>query len=192
MNHELDHHPKHMVLQNLSKIKKCVERMMEIATNDPKAEDLILNHAWMVDHIATSADDLQEACDFMCYRLGEDNTTRIESVQLVQAASDAFESNKFRASNFDSFVLESDRMSRKRPDIYDRFLDDPQNPRGRAKAIISKFLKQYGEGASQMAVDRFAEQNNLTPEEKYILKYITRNDIRISSQPGGPNYSALR
>jgi len=51
---------------------------------------------------------LQEACDFMCYRLGEDNTTRIESVQLVQAVSDAFESNKFRASNFDSFVLELD------------------------------------------------------------------------------------
>ena len=76
-------------------------------------------------------------------------------------------------------------------DIYDKFLDDPQNPKGRAKAIISKFIKQYGEDASGMAVDRFAKQNNLKPEEKYILKYITKNDISIYSKPGGPDFSAL-
>ena len=76
-------------------------------------------------------------------------------------------------------------------DIYDKFLDDPKNPKGRAKAIISKFIKQYGEDASGMAVDRFAKQNNLKPEEKYILKYITKNDISISSKPGGPDFSAL-
>ena len=76
-------------------------------------------------------------------------------------------------------------------DIYDKFLDNPQNPKGRAKAIISKFIKQYGEDASGMAVDRFAKQNNLKPEEKYILKYITKNDISISSKPGGPDFSAL-
>ena len=76
-------------------------------------------------------------------------------------------------------------------DIYDKFLDDPQNPKGRAKTIISKFIKQYGEDASGMAVDRFAKQNNLKPEEKYILQYITKNDISISSKPGGPDFSAL-
>jgi hypothetical protein len=76
-------------------------------------------------------------------------------------------------------------------DIYDKFLDDPQNPKGRAKTIISKFLKQYGENATEMAVDRFAKQNDLKPEEKYILKYITKQDIKISSQPGGPDFSAL-
>ena len=76
-------------------------------------------------------------------------------------------------------------------DTYDKFLDDPQNPKGRAKTIITQFLKKYGEDASQMAVDRFAKQNNLKPEEKYILKYITKNDISITSQPGGPNLSAL-
>ena len=76
-------------------------------------------------------------------------------------------------------------------DIYDKFLDDPQSPKGRAKAIISKFIKQYGEDASGMAVDRFAKQNNLKPEEKYILQYITKNDISISSKPGGPDFSAL-
>ena len=77
-------------------------------------------------------------------------------------------------------------------DIYDKFLSNPTSPKGRAKEIISKFLKQHGEDASQMAVDRFASQNNLKPEEKYILKYITKNDIKISSQPGGPNLSVLK
>ena len=42
-----------------------------------------------------------------------------------------------------------------------------------------------------MAVDRFASKNNLKPEEKYILKYITKNDIKISSQSGGPDFSTL-
>lgn len=77
-------------------------------------------------------------------------------------------------------------------DIYSRFLNNPSEPKGRAKLIISKFLKQYGEDASQMAVDRFTKQNNLEPEEKYILKYITKKNISISSQPGGPDFSALK
>ena len=76
-------------------------------------------------------------------------------------------------------------------DIYDKFLENPTSPKGRAKAIISKFKKKYGEDATEMAVDRFSKQNNLKPEEKYILKYITKNDIKITSQPGGPNLSAV-
>jgi hypothetical protein len=83
-------------------------------------------------------------------------------------------------------------MNEAKNDIYDKFLSNTTSPKGRAKAIISKFLKQHGEDASQMAVDRFASQNNLKPEEKYILNYITKNDIKISSQPGGPNLSALK
>ena len=78
-------------------------------------------------------------------------------------------------------------------DIYDKFLDNPQNPKGRAKALISKFLKWDGTGSpSSMSVDRYAKNNDLTPEEKYILKYITKNDIKISSQPGGPDFSAVK
>ena len=76
-------------------------------------------------------------------------------------------------------------------DIYDKFLDNPSSPKGRAKSLILKFIKEYGDDASSMAVDRFASKNNLKPEEKYILKYITKNDIKISSQPGGPDFSAL-
>jgi len=77
-------------------------------------------------------------------------------------------------------------------DIYDKFLDNPSSPKGRAKSLILKFTKEYGDDASSMAVDRFASKNNLKPEEKYILKYITKNDIKISSQPGGPDFSALK
>ena len=77
-------------------------------------------------------------------------------------------------------------------DIYDKFLDNPSLPKGRAKSLILKFTKEYGDDASSMAVDRFASKNNLKPEEKYILKYITKNDIKISSQPGGPDFSALK
>ena len=76
-------------------------------------------------------------------------------------------------------------------DIYDKFLDNPSSPKGRAKSLILKFTKEYGDGASSMAVDRFASKNNLKPEEKYILKYITKNDIKISSQSGGPDFSAV-
>ena len=76
-------------------------------------------------------------------------------------------------------------------DIYDKFLDNPSSPKGRAKSLILKFTKEYGDNASSMAVDRFASKNNLKPEEKYILKYITKNNIKISSQPGGPDFSAV-
>jgi hypothetical protein len=76
-------------------------------------------------------------------------------------------------------------------DIYDKFLDNPSSPKGRAKSLILKFIKEYGDDASSMAVDRFASKNNLKPEEKYILKYITKNDIKISSQSGGPDFSAV-
>lgn len=110
MQRELVHHPKDMVFQNLAKIKKCIECMIDVSSNNPEADDLILNHAWMVDHIATSADDLQEACDFMCNRLGEDNTTRSENVEVIQPSlnMNAFESKNFRAASFKSFILESD------------------------------------------------------------------------------------
>jgi len=90
------------------------------------------------------------------------------------------------------YELQAGSLNEAKQDIYDKFLDSPSSPKGRAKAIISKFIKKYGEDATEMAVDRFASQNNLKPEEKYILKYITKNNIKISSQPGGPNLSVLK
>jgi hypothetical protein len=76
-------------------------------------------------------------------------------------------------------------------DIYNKFLKDPENPKGRAKQLITKFIKQYGTDASRMAVDRFIRDNSLQPEEGYIIKYITRDDVTITSAPGGPNLTIL-
>jgi hypothetical protein len=106
---ELEHSPKEMVMQNLEKIKKCIECMIDTVHNNDQAEELILNHAWMVDHISTSADDLQESCDFMCHKLGEENTSRSEEVQLVDPShfEQPFESNMCN-TNFTSFLLESE------------------------------------------------------------------------------------
>ena len=87
--------------------------------------------------------------------------------------------------------LKYDNLNEAKKDIYDKFLDNPSSPKGRAKSLILKFTKEYGDDASSMAVDRFASKNNLKPEEKYILKYITKNDIKISSQSGGPDFSAV-
>ena len=87
--------------------------------------------------------------------------------------------------------LKESKFQRVKKDIYDRFLDNPENPRGRAKIIIDKFIKEFGVDASQMAVEVFSNRNNLKPEEKYILKYITKDDVQISSQPGGPDFSSL-
>ena len=128
-------------------------------------------------------DSFEEVQDFMD-RMIKRNVISVEVTKFSQEG-------KSQTLKYDwdgeKFVLKESLNE----DIYDKFLDDPQNPKGRAKAIISKFIKQYGEDASGMAVDRFAKQNNLKPEEKYILQYITKNDISISSKPGGPDFSAL-
>jgi len=69
--------------------------------------------------------------------------------------------------------------------IYDKFLDNPEAPTGRAKMLIAKFTKQYGVDASDMAADRYIKSNRLTPEEGYIIKYITKSEVTITSGPGG-------
>ena len=103
--------------------------------------------------------------------------------------------DEYDLSNFNSLVRKAKskgQLKEAKQDIYDKFLENPSSPKGRAKSLILKFTKEYGDNASSMAVDRFASKNNLKPEEKYILKFITKNDIKISSQPGGPDFSAVK
>lgn len=110
-NMELKHSPADMVLQNLEKIKRCIECMIDTVNSNDQAEDLLLNHAWMVDHISTSADDLQESCDFMCHELGEVNTTKKDNIQILEPShfEDSFESVKnICNTDFTSFILESE------------------------------------------------------------------------------------
>ena len=97
---KLEHSPYHMVLQNLSKIRKCLDCLETMCTsgNPEAAEELVLNHAWMVDHIATSADDLQESCDFISFRLNIPNTSREENSMQIDL-SNLGESSSYEFKN---------------------------------------------------------------------------------------------
>ena len=54
----------YMFFQNLKTIKAAVESMLQM---DPAAVDKMLSdgHAWAVDHIATSKDDVEEVAGFL-------------------------------------------------------------------------------------------------------------------------------
>lgn len=95
----LEHSPTEMTLQNLIKIQKCIECMLDICRNNPDSQDIIINHAWMVDHVSTSADDLQEACDFLCSRLEEPNNTRMMEMDPMTMSG--------LAKTFESYISES-------------------------------------------------------------------------------------
>jgi hypothetical protein len=61
----------YMFFQNLHTIKKMVEKML--ALNPQEVDALLSNgHAWAVDHISTSADDVGEVGTWMCNELGRD------------------------------------------------------------------------------------------------------------------------
>lgn len=69
----------YMFFQNLHTIKKMVEKML--ALNPQEVDALLSNgHAWAVDHISTSADDVGEVGTWMCNELGRDmNNTNMMS-----------------------------------------------------------------------------------------------------------------
>lgn len=55
----------YMFFQNLKTIKEAVDKMLAL---DPAEVDSILKngHDWANDHIATSKDDIEEVCGFLC------------------------------------------------------------------------------------------------------------------------------
>lgn len=59
----------YMFFQNLHTIKRMVEKML---TLNPQEVDALLSngHAWAVDHISTSADDVGEVGTWLCNELG--------------------------------------------------------------------------------------------------------------------------
>jgi len=61
-NHEMK---RYMFFSNLKVIKSCIEKIME---HDPEQIDSMIDngHDWAEDHIATSKDDIQEVCDWIC------------------------------------------------------------------------------------------------------------------------------
>lgn len=65
-NSEMDHSntDNYMFFENLKTIKKAVDAMLQL---DPTQVDNMLSngHAWAVDHIATSKDDMEEVSGFL-------------------------------------------------------------------------------------------------------------------------------
>lgn len=54
----------YMFFQNLKTIKEAVDKMLAQDINE--VDEILSQHNWATDHIATSKDDIQEVCDFLC------------------------------------------------------------------------------------------------------------------------------
>lgn len=63
----------YMFFQNLKTIHHAIGELLEM---DPNKIDQLLNdgHAWAVDHIATSADDVEEVYHFLSSNCGQDHS----------------------------------------------------------------------------------------------------------------------
>jgi hypothetical protein len=67
----------YMFFGNLMTIKKCIEKMMAL---EPSRVDTLLKngHDWASDHIATSKDDIEEVCNWLCNQMDSNNTNKEE------------------------------------------------------------------------------------------------------------------
>lgn len=63
-----DHLEHYMFFGNLKTIKRNIDRILAL---DPSEIDKLIHngHDWAEDHIATSKDDIEEVCDFLCNQL---------------------------------------------------------------------------------------------------------------------------
>jgi hypothetical protein len=63
-----DHLEHYMFFGNLKTIKRSIDRLLAL---DPSQIDKLIDngHDWAEDHIATSKDDIEEVCDFLCNHL---------------------------------------------------------------------------------------------------------------------------
>jgi hypothetical protein len=68
MDHDSMELKNYMFFGNLKTIKRCIDKMMAM---DPSAVDELLSngHDWAADHVATSKDDIEEVCSFLCNEL---------------------------------------------------------------------------------------------------------------------------
>ncbi len=82
----------YMFFGNLETMKRMIEDLMRM---DPKQIDEILKngHEWAVDHIASSADDIQEVYNFL-----KNNSSRSEGRR------DAFAEDDGLVKAFESFI----------------------------------------------------------------------------------------
>ena len=71
--------PNYMVIQNLKQIAREVNEILNM--DEKKLLDLMSQHPWAVDHLATSKDDIEEVYNFLQENLStiNDNPENIES-----------------------------------------------------------------------------------------------------------------
>lgn len=56
---------RYMFFSNLRTIKKAVDHLLEM--DDDELDEILKEHDWACDHIATSADDIEEVYHFLYY-----------------------------------------------------------------------------------------------------------------------------
>jgi hypothetical protein len=94
MNKEVSNY---MFFGNLKIMKRLIDELIQM---DPTKVDSILNdgHAWAVDHIASSADDIQEVYNFL--KNGTDTKMK----------GDAFAEDEIFVKAFESFINETKKI----------------------------------------------------------------------------------
>lgn len=72
----------YMFFQNLKTIHHAVGELLQM---DPAHVDELLSngHAWAVDHITTSADDVEEVYHFITTSMGQEDTYNSQQTQFV-------------------------------------------------------------------------------------------------------------
>jgi hypothetical protein len=113
-------HQNYMFFQNLHTIKKMTEKML--ALNPQEVDSLLSNgHAWAVDHISTSTDDITEVGTWLCNKLGQEiNNTNIMS------ETDSSDSPAWKKSGFKSEEEHNKFLDTKMKDMMDRIKSDPK------------------------------------------------------------------
>lgn len=68
---EHSEHDNYMFFQNLHTMKRMIDKMLQL--NRDQVDELLSNgHAWAVDHISTSTDDVTEVGQWLCNELSDD------------------------------------------------------------------------------------------------------------------------
>lgn len=70
----------YMFFQNLHTIKKMIDKMLEL--NPQEVDTLLSNgHAWAVDHISTSTDDVSEVATWLCNELSNNSNNMMNETE---------------------------------------------------------------------------------------------------------------
>lgn len=90
----------YMFFGNLESIKRMVDELVEM--NKSQIDSILTNgHAWAVDHIASSLDDIQEVYNFL---KGESGSNK----------RDAFAENDIMVKTFESYLLTEAKKAKKK------------------------------------------------------------------------------